>query len=189
MPDKRHAAEVDAVIRALARDEHRAAALAVRLPVGERDLHRGVDRFGTRIGEEDVVEVARRQLRDAPRELELLRMAARERRDEIELAQAACRPRLRSRVRPWPALTQNRPDERRSACRRARSRGTCLPRARPSSGRALKSRFGVNGIQYSSSEVGGRRLSVTRRGWPIVVSWRNRRGGSYSGCLPFCPGG
>ena len=64
----------------------------LRLPVGERDLHRGVDRFGTRVREEDAVQVSRRQRGDAARELELLRMAARERRDEVELAQAARRP-------------------------------------------------------------------------------------------------
>ena len=45
IPDERNAAQVDAVIRPLARDEHRAAALAFRLPIGERDLHRGIDRF------------------------------------------------------------------------------------------------------------------------------------------------
>ena len=45
---QRDAAEIDAVIRALARDEDVAPALAARLVVGERDLHRGVDRLPSR---------------------------------------------------------------------------------------------------------------------------------------------
>ena len=88
MPDSDDAAEIDAVIRALARDEHRAPALAARLVIGERDLHRGVDRLRPRVGEEDAVQVARRQLRDARRELELLRMRrAVNGAHEVELAQ------------------------------------------------------------------------------------------------------
>ena len=84
---QRDAAEVDAVVRALARDEHVASALTARLVVGERDLHRGVDRLRAGVREEDPVEVARRQLGDAGRELELLRMAAEKRRHEVELGQ------------------------------------------------------------------------------------------------------
>ena len=60
----RDAAEADAVIAALAADQARAAALAGDVPVGERDLERGVDRFRARIAEEHVIEVARRQLGD-----------------------------------------------------------------------------------------------------------------------------
>ena len=93
---QRDAAEVDAVVGALARDEHVAAALTARLVVGERDLHRGVDRLRAGVGEEDPVEVARRQLGDARRELELLRMPAQERRHEVELAPAAGRRPRRS---------------------------------------------------------------------------------------------
>ena len=59
MPRERDAADVDAVIGPLARDEHVRAALAARLVVGQRDLHRGVDRLRARVAEEDVVEVAR----------------------------------------------------------------------------------------------------------------------------------
>ena len=59
----RDAAEADAVIAALAADEARALPLARHVPVGERDLERGVDRLGAGVAEEDVVEVARRELR------------------------------------------------------------------------------------------------------------------------------
>ena len=84
---QRDAAEADAVIGAFARDEHVAPALAARLVVGERDLHRRVDRLGAGVDEEDAVEVAGRQLGDARRELELLRVRAQERRAEVELPQ------------------------------------------------------------------------------------------------------
>ena len=84
---QRDAAEIDAVVGTLARDEHRPSRVAVRLVIGERDLHRRVDRFRARIGEKDVVEIAWRQLCDARRELEALGMAAQERRDEIELGE------------------------------------------------------------------------------------------------------
>ena len=86
---QRGAAEVDAVVGALPRHEHRAFALALRAVEGERDLHRRVDRLGAAVDEEDAVEVARRELGDPLRELEGLRMPAQERRDEVELGQLA----------------------------------------------------------------------------------------------------
>ena len=57
----RDAAEADAVVAALAADEARARALTAGLVVAERDLERGVDRLAARIGEEGIVEIARRQ--------------------------------------------------------------------------------------------------------------------------------
>ena len=57
---------------------------ALGLPIGKRHLHRGVDRFRARVRKEDVVQVSGRQLRNAACQLELLRMAARERRNEVE---------------------------------------------------------------------------------------------------------
>ena len=53
------AAEADAVIATRAPDESDALRLALRLPVGERDLERRVDRLGAGVAEEDVVDVRR----------------------------------------------------------------------------------------------------------------------------------
>ncbi len=83
---QRDASEVDAMVGALARHEDIAPALAARLVVGERDLHCAVDRFGARVDEEDAVQVAGCQLGHARRQFELPGVAARERRDEVELA-------------------------------------------------------------------------------------------------------
>src|SRR5678816_4322626 len=50
------AAKADTVITARASDETNALRLALRLPIGERDLERGVDRFGAGVAEEDVID-------------------------------------------------------------------------------------------------------------------------------------
>ena len=84
-PADRHAAEADAVIAALAADEARALALAARVPIGQRDLERGVGGLRAGIAEEHVVEIAGRQRRDPARELEGARMAELEGRREVEL--------------------------------------------------------------------------------------------------------
>ena len=81
----RNAAEADAVIAALAADQARARAFAADVVIGERDLERGVDRLRAGIAEEHVVEVARRQRRDAARQLERLGMGELERRRVVEL--------------------------------------------------------------------------------------------------------
>ncbi len=81
----RNAAEADAVIAALAADQPGARALAAHIMIGQRDLERGVDRFRAGIAEEHAVEIARRQRRDAARQLERLRMGELERRRIIEL--------------------------------------------------------------------------------------------------------
>jgi hypothetical protein len=80
----RDAAEADAVIAALAADQARARALAAHMMIGERDLERGVDRLGAGIAEEHVVEVARRQRREAAGELEGLGMGELEGRRVVE---------------------------------------------------------------------------------------------------------
>ena len=181
-PRQRDAAEVDAVVGALARDEHVAPALAARLVVGERDLHRGVDGFGAGVGEEDAVEVARRQLGDARRELELLRVRAQERRAEVELAQLLADG-VGDLRRPWPAETQNRPDDA-SMILSPRSFHRYIPSARTTiCGSALNSRLGVNGIQYSSSEIclaAAWSWSVSSA-WPIVVPPAVGRAAGHAG--------
>src|SRR5205814_2950600 len=69
------AAKADAVIAAFAADQADAAALAVDLVIGQRDLERGVCRFRAGIAEEHMVEACGRQFRDAAGELEGLRDA------------------------------------------------------------------------------------------------------------------
>src|SRR5206468_4094377 len=70
----RDAAEADAVIAALAADQAHARGLAAYVVIGERDLERGIDRLRARIAEEDVIEIAGRERRDAACELERLRV-------------------------------------------------------------------------------------------------------------------
>ena len=70
----RQAAETDAVIAARPADQHGALRLARRLVIGQRNLQRGIDRFGPRVDEEHVVEIAGQQGGDARRQLELQRM-------------------------------------------------------------------------------------------------------------------
>ena len=85
----RHAAETDAVIAALAADQARPRSLSDGALVGERDLQRGVDRLGARIGEEDAIEPLRRDLGKPLGEIERQRMAHVERGREVEVRQAA----------------------------------------------------------------------------------------------------
>ena len=59
----RDAAEIDAVIAALAADQAGAAALPLHALIGERDLQRRLDRLRARVGEEDMVEPLRRDAR------------------------------------------------------------------------------------------------------------------------------
>ena len=67
--------EIDAVIGALPRHEHRPSGLTACPVIGEADLHRGFDRLGSGIGEEYTVEPRRRQLGDRACRLECARMA------------------------------------------------------------------------------------------------------------------
>src|SRR6185295_13227297 len=84
-----HAAEVDAVITALAADEAEALRFAARAVVGERDLERGIDRLGARVGEEHAREARRSDARQALGELERDRMAHLEGGREIHLRDLA----------------------------------------------------------------------------------------------------
>ena len=79
-----NAAEADAVIAALAADQALPRAVAAHVVVGDRDFQRGVGGFRSRIGEEDMVEIARREFGDARGELECERMRELEGRREIQ---------------------------------------------------------------------------------------------------------
>ena len=61
----RHAAEADAVIALLAPDEAGPAALAAQTLIAVGHLQRGIDRLGTRVGEEHARQSCRRHRRDA----------------------------------------------------------------------------------------------------------------------------
>ena len=79
----------DAVVAALAPDEAEAMPLAARAVIGERDLERGVDRFGARVGEEHPRQPRRRDACQPSGELEGDRMAHLEGGREVHLADLA----------------------------------------------------------------------------------------------------
>ncbi len=81
----RDAAEVDAVVAALAADETRALALAAGAVIGDRHLERGVDRLRARVGEEHLVETSGGELDQLLGQLERLRVRHVERRREVHL--------------------------------------------------------------------------------------------------------
>ena len=74
------AAETDTVVAARAADQPGAAALAVELMIGQRDLQRGVGGLRTRIAEEHVIEARGREIGDTACQLESLRNAELKRR-------------------------------------------------------------------------------------------------------------
>ena len=80
----RDAAEVHAMIAALAADQAGAAAFAAGALIGERDLQRGVGGFRAGVAEEGIVEVARRHGGKPGGEFEHLGVAELEGRREIE---------------------------------------------------------------------------------------------------------
>ena len=82
----RDAAEPDAAVAAFAADEARAAAFAAGLVIGKRDLECRIDGFRAGIGEERVVEVARRHQGKLGRQLEHLGVGILEGRRKIELS-------------------------------------------------------------------------------------------------------
>ena len=81
----RDAAEVDAVVAALAADQPRALAFAAGAVVGDRHLQRGVDGLRARVGEEHLVEAGGSELDELLGELEGLRVRHVERRREVHL--------------------------------------------------------------------------------------------------------
>jgi hypothetical protein len=67
-----------------AADEPDARTLASGAVIGARDLQSRIDGLRTGIGEENMVEARRRDLRNAPRQFERRRMAHLERGDEVQ---------------------------------------------------------------------------------------------------------
>ena len=82
----RDATEVDAVVTALAADQAGACTFASHAVVGNGHLQRGFHRFGTRVRIEHAVDACRRQLDQALRQLEGLRVAHLEWRREVHFA-------------------------------------------------------------------------------------------------------
>ena len=82
---ERDAADVDAVVGALAADEAQALRLAAGAVIGHRHLQRGVDRLGAGVGEEDVVERLGQERRHPVGELEAAGVAELERRRVVVL--------------------------------------------------------------------------------------------------------
>ena len=80
------AAEIDAVIAALAADQARLGGVAFGPMIGERDLERGLDELGAGVGEEHVVEARRRDIDELGGAFEGARMTHLEAAGEVELA-------------------------------------------------------------------------------------------------------
>ena len=97
-------------------------------------------------------------------------------------------------LRPWPAETQNRPDDA-SMILSPRSFHRYIPSARTTiCGSALNSRLGVNGIQYSSSEMRLRRglvldrqFGMAHRGLLRIAPGCAARGGAGRHCARINP--
>ena len=105
----RDAAEIDAVIAALAADQAEARALADGALIGERDLQRRLDRLRAGIGEEDVVDARRHVGDEAGGQLEGLGVAHLEGRRVVELLGPARRSPRRSSAGRGRHCTHQRP--------------------------------------------------------------------------------
>ena len=101
-------ADVDAVVGPLARDHAHPGSLAPRTVIGQRDLDRGVDRFGAGVDEEHPVQPLRGEPGDPAGELELARMPGLKRRAVIE-AQELVVNRLCDLVAAVPARRTEQP--------------------------------------------------------------------------------
>jgi hypothetical protein len=82
--------------------------LSLQLPVVLGELERGLDRLAAARGEEDVVEVAGREVRDAVGGLDA-RGCAYDQSGKNASSSACFAAAWAMRERPWPALTTNRP--------------------------------------------------------------------------------
>ena len=150
----RDAAEIDAVIAALAADQAGARALALGAVVGERDLQRGVDRFRTGIGEEHMVQARRRDVDQPVGELEDDRMAHLEGRRVVELGRLLLDRLgdLRAAVAGIDAPQARGAVEDLAAV--AASCSACPWRDTSMRGACLNCRFAVNGIQNALRSFG-----------------------------------
>ena len=149
----RDAAEADAVIAARAADEAHALRLPLRLPVGERDLERRVDRLRARVAEEHVIDVARQHL-DEP----LRRARTRADGPSGTAARSPVAPacsRIAATICVAAVAGVDAPESRRAVEDLAAVGGacsTCPLRRRSMRGARLNARFAVNGIHSSSSD-------------------------------------
>src|SRR4029077_3387016 len=82
---QRDTADIDAMIGTLSADEALTLAFAAYPVIGEGDLDGRIDRFGAGIAEEDVVEIARHQIRHLAGQLEGGRMRHLEMRGIVDL--------------------------------------------------------------------------------------------------------
>ena len=98
-----NAAEADAVIAALAADQPLARGLAANIVISERDFKRGVCRFRSGIAEEDLVEIARREVGDARGRFERRGMRVLEGGREIEFG-CLCLDRRDDRLAIMPGI-------------------------------------------------------------------------------------
>ena len=181
-PRQRDAAEADAVIRAFARDEDVAPALSARLDGRQARLFIAVST-------DSEPELTKKMRLRSPGVSSATRVASSNclgcaRRNGAQKSSSRNWAPTASAIslRPWPAETQKSPDDA-SMILSPRSFQRYIPSARTTiCGSALKSRFGVNGIQYSSSEM---RFDATcswivSSAWPIVFSFVGVRAGRAS---------
>src|SRR5215212_6558258 len=81
----RDAAEPDTVVAALAADHALARGFTAGAMIGKRHFERGIGSFGSGIAKERIIEITRRQIRQARGKLENLRVAELKRRSEVKL--------------------------------------------------------------------------------------------------------
>src|SRR5438132_7405928 len=99
----RNAGKARAVIAAVAADQPKSLSLPDLVEIAAGDFQRGIDRFRSRIDEEDVLKSARRQVGQSRCDFERGRMGKLERRRVIERA-GGLPDRLRNLIAPMPGI-------------------------------------------------------------------------------------